>query len=175
MTAQSPEVAVNVIGSLMDATAAAVDGHTFARRFGDPRPSERRLGGLHVVLPDGPFEGLDIRPWTASTVGVVDIDLRAGTALDWTALQQEFGPFRVAPQLDPGPPWFSAFRTPTGAAPVLLLVEVRGDVVSGIALRRDPPPRNICTAGGRNDRPSSHPVDADDGSTDGLPMLENLR
>lgn len=131
----------DVIRSLMDAAAAAVDGPTFARRFGDPRPSERRFSGLHVVLPDGPFEGLDIRSWTAGTVGVVDIDLRAGVVVEWTALQQEFGPFRVAPHLDPGPPWFSAFRTPAGAAPVLLLVEVRGDVVSALTLRRDPPPR----------------------------------
>lgn len=151
--------AVNDAAAAVSAVAAAAggasDGHSFARRFGDPRPSERRLGGLHVALPDGPFEGLDIRPWTAETVGVVDVDLRAGTVIDWAALQAAlpYGPFRAEPQLDPGPPWFSVVAvragvspsdvSPSDAAPavsgsVLLLVEVRGEVVSAITLRRDP-------------------------------------
>jgi hypothetical protein len=179
----------SAIRAVADAAGGASDGHTFARRCGDPRPSERRLDGLYVALPDGPFEGLDIRPWTATTVGVVDIDLRAGTVLDWAALQAAlpYGPFRAEPQLDPGPPWFSVAAVPAGvvasdvrpsdsapagapadAAPadaagagglaktaeadgarsdaaragsgsVLLLVEVRGELVSAITLRRDPP------------------------------------
>lgn len=137
--------AVAALRSLIDVVAASENGTAFAATFGDPAPSERRLGGLHVPLADGVFRGLDIRPWTAGTVGVVDVDLPADTAVDWEELRTAlpWGPVRLEPHLDPGPLVYSVGiapeRSSTGAAAVLLLVEVRGRLVSGVTLRRDPP------------------------------------
>jgi hypothetical protein len=135
---------------LIDALRESEDATTFASRlcartarpWGQPEPSERRPGGLQVRFAEGPFTEMHIRPWSATTSGVVDVDLRPDHAprLAWADVEDWFGPFYAMAVPDARQNHYAVhLQGPDGGAAVLLMVEVSDGFVAGISLRRDPP------------------------------------
>lgn len=126
--------------ALLGDLCASDDAESFASRWGLTEPSHRRPSGVRVVCdPDGPFDSLEIRPWTDEVTGVVDVEMREGEpALVWPDVRDRFGPFRQLPGLHRPGDYAATWAMPDAAADALLLVGVAGDRVDTIAIRRDP-------------------------------------
>ncbi len=85
---------------------------------------------------------MHIRPWSATTSGVVDVDLRPDHAprLTWADIDDWFGPFYEMAVPDARQNHFAVhLQGADGVAAVLLMVEVSDGFVEGISLRRDAP------------------------------------
>jgi hypothetical protein len=124
---------------LLDDVCTSESSAAFCDRWGASSPSEHRPGGIHVNCPPTvPFVGLELRPWGGAVTGVVDVELRAGDALDWAVVGEQFGPFQEISRLGTFEHWYQALWDPPGTpASVALLVRVMGHAVDAITLRRD--------------------------------------
>ncbi len=116
------------------------DAGSFADRWGLTEPSRRRPSGVRVLCdPDGPFDSLEIRPWTDDVTGVVDVEMREGEpAPAWPEVRDRFGPFRQLPGLHRPGDYAATWSVPGAAAAAFLIVGVTGDSVETITIRRDP-------------------------------------
>jgi hypothetical protein len=130
-----------VLRSLITDLCASEDAPTFAARWGRPVPSPRRPGGIRVECdPDGPFDVLEIRPWSDDVTGAVDVELADRPPLSWATVRDHFGPFGRMTPLDAPDERYRARWTPTDGGPsAFLLVRVIGDRVRALTIRRDPP------------------------------------
>ena len=126
--------------SLLGDVCTSDDAASLADRWGLSEPSRRRPSGVRVRCdPDGPFDSLEIRPWTDDVTGVVDVEMREGEpALAWPDVRDRFGPFRAMPTLHDSEEYAATWSTPGAAATAFLVVGVSGDVVDTITIRRDP-------------------------------------
>ena len=127
--------------ALIDAVCTSESADVLAAAWGAVEPSDQRPGGLRVVCgPDGPFEAVEVRPWSSEVTGVVEPKLRRGeTPLSWASVRERFGPFRELPRLHGGTAEYGAIWTVAGAAAdVFLIVGVKNEAVVAITIRRDP-------------------------------------
>ena len=126
--------------ALLGDVCTSADAGSFADRWGLTEPSRRRPSGMRVLCdPAGPFDSLEIRPWTDDVTGVVDIEMREGEpALAWSDVRDRFGPFRQLPGLHRPGDHAATWSVPEPAADASSSSAWPATGVETITIRRDP-------------------------------------
>lgn len=131
---------VDALARLIEDIATADRAADLVPRWGVAAESLARPHGIRVECPASvPFEALEIRPWDEDGYGLVDIELRAGVSVTWTAVRDRFGPFEEATATAGLGPELLARQPAIDGVSTTLIVEVEDDHVVAITIRRDGP------------------------------------